>query len=458
MLHIFQSETNTEMTQKAAWKYLSESSFFVAEDWEQKSRKKFFDKFQKVTQVSFKKFEITTDDYSHILFPNCWIAESEGLLQSFQNSVDFDLLRLFEFIVSVGKFNFDKNCFRKIITTLVGERERAISIDIERSMSFFYLAIPREENFGIIMNLIENDAVKLFTEFNPGTVDIPLIFYYFRCSSFSLFKDIFTRIRQAKIRFSELLGNDNTNFLWHIGWGDCGLHKAQLVLQDAFEQKNDELERLLTQKNDNGVSVLPYHCKFANDPRIVQLLIKYSRTVSDKVIDERGRTLIHHASFDNQIVVLDFLIKVDQEKNYELTRIADDKGETCLHLACYNGNATIAEMLLKRVPELASNINDCGINALHVACLLGHQDTAQTFRRHYSGERFSNILCDDGKGNNTLHLAALYGCLDNVKLVVSLDSNILHSLNKEKQNIFHKACMKGHITIADWLLKQNSKF
>ena len=254
MLHLFQSETNTEMTQEDAWNYLCTSILFVAEDWEQTSKKKFFDKFQKVTQVSFKNFEITTNDYSHILFPNCWIAESEDLLQSFKNSVDSDLLRLFEFIVSMGKFKFDKNCFRKIITTLLGER--AISIDVERSMSVLCLVIPREENFGIIMNLIENDAVKLFTEFNSGTVDRPLIFTTLTTIVRSAYSKIFSRefvvprfvsvnywIKKRKIFYGSLPG-EIAGFIKHILSFKKLLSKTMTNWKD-FSLKKTKIKRVL---------------------------------------------------------------------------------------------------------------------------------------------------------------------------------------------------------------------
>ena len=400
MLHLFQSETDTEMTQEDAWKYLYQSTFFLAEDWNQTLRKEFFDKFQEVTQIFFKNFEIQTDDYYHEPFPHCWIAENEDLLQSFQNSVNSD--QLFDFIVYMGKFYFNENCFRKIIKTLFGER--ASSIDVENARHFFFMAIPREDNFGAIMDLMEIDAVKLFTEFNPGTVDIPLIFHYFRYSSFGLFKDIFTRIRQANIRFSELLGNKKRNILWHIGWGDCGFHKTGHVLQDAFEQNNDELEILLTQKANDGASVLHYHCEVANDPRIVQLLIKYSKTVWDKIISDNGKTLIHHACNKNQIAVLDFLLKLDKEKDYEMAKTVDENGQTCLHCACEKGNTTIVKMLLNTVPALASEINNSGMNALHCACVWGHLDAAQTLYRHFCGEGSFNCTHDLNNEDNNRFL------------------------------------------------------
>ena len=404
MLHLFQSETNTGMTQEDAWKYLMESSFFVAEDWEQNSRKKMLDKFQEVTQVSFKNFEIELGDYNHQqVFPPLWIAESEDLLQSFRNSVTIDVL--FVFIVNMGQYHFNENSFRKIITILFGER--AISIDVEKATRcLFLIQIPLEDNFRTIMDLIENDVVKIFTESYGGMVKVPLIFHYFRISSFDIFKGIFARIRQTKIRFSELLDDQKTNILWYIARGDCGIHKTSHVLQDACEQNNDELERLLTQKDFQGLSVLHYHCAFSNDPRIVQLLIKYSRTIWNKIIAERGETLIHLACYNNQIALLDFLLKLD-ENNYEVTRRADKKGETCLHYACKNGKTTIVKMLQNTVPSLASKRDNSGKKALHIACFNGHLDTAQTLCRHYCGEGFFKFMHDLNKEkNNSFPLAS----------------------------------------------------
>ena len=426
MLRLFQSETNTEMTPEDAWKYLIESLFFVAEDWEQNSRKKLFDKFQEVTQISFKNFELELTDYHHALFPRLWIAESEDLLQSFRNSVS--IVELFVFIVSMGQYHFHENCFRKMIETLIGER--AISIDVEEVARFlFSIQIPREGNFGTIMDLIENDVVKIFAEFNSEKV--PVIFRYSSFGSFGLFKGIFTRIRQAKIRFSELLGDKKTNILWYTGRGDCGYHKTHHVLQDACEQNNDELERLLTQKDSQGFSVLQYHCAVSEDPRILQLLIKYSRTVWHNVISESGETLIHIACIHNQIAVLDFVLKSDKEKNYKVTRTANENGDTCLHYACKNGKITIVKMLLNAVPDLASKINNLGKNALHIACLNGHLDTAQTLCRHYCGEGFFKFMHELNKEkNNSFPLASQ----SKMTVEETSDHELLLNVSKSEQS------------------------
>ena len=168
----------------------------------------------------------------------------------------------------------------------------------------------------------------------------------------------------------------------------------------------------------------------------MKLLINYSATVWDKVIPERGKTLIHHASINNEIAVLDFLLKLDKEKDYEMARTVNENGQTCLHCACGKGNTTIVKMLLNAVPELASEINNSGMNALHCACIRGHLDTAQTLYRHFCEEGFSNCIHDlNNEECNSFLLASESKKLKAVqKTVVSSDQECLINVNQSEQN------------------------
>ena len=389
MLHRFQSETKTEMTQEDAWKYLCQASFFVAGDWNQTLRREFFNKFQKVTEVSFQNFEMKIEDVPYALC--CWIGECEDLLLSFGNAAHSKLL--FHLIMYMGQFDFNENCFRNIITTLIGGKE--ISIDFGSEWrNIFLLAKSREENFGTIIDLMEIDAVQVFTEIVVGPSDFHPSFLCFQKSSFGLFKTIVMKIRQAKIRLSDLLNTKMRSFLWYIDWGDYGIKKTHLVLQDAFEQNNGELEKLLTQRDKQGVTVLYFKCTHSKDPRIVQLFIKYAKTIWDKEILENGETLIHYASIGNQIAVLDFLLEMNKEKNYEVTKKVNKEGRTCLHLAGMQGNTTIVKMLLNTVPELALKTDNFKQNALHSACINGHLDTAQTLYNRCCEKELFHIAHD----------------------------------------------------------------
>ena len=245
MLRLFRSETETKMSQENGWRCLSNSLLFVAGDWSQTLRRHMLDKFLKVTQMSLDKlnFENEYVKKPESILSNCWVAESEYLLQSFRTSQPSEIL--FLFIVRILKFRFDGNYFLKIIKTLFGEE--AISIDVESAWRAFVVGETQEENFGIVIDLMKEEALKVFT-YNLAESTFPLIFHYFQRESFGTFKNMFLRIRRENIRLSEILDLDRQNILWYTAWGDCNFRKTCLVLQDAFEQKNDELETLLLQK------------------------------------------------------------------------------------------------------------------------------------------------------------------------------------------------------------------
>ena len=483
MLRLFLSETRTEMSDNDAWKHLCQSLHFVDGDWNQTLRQKLLVKFLEVTQLSFNNLNFETDvvEIETSIESNCWIAESQCLLQALRNSQPSEII--FEFIAGMVSFHFNENFFQKITANLFEGRK--IRIDAESTMEAFSVRIVQEENFLTIINLLQNDVLQLITEISEKT-KIPLIFVYFQWHSFDKFKFFFTRIRQANISLSKILDHQKSNILWHTGCGDCGVQKVRHVLEDASKQSNGELETLLTHRNNKGESALRYNCLHANDPEVVIVLLQLAERFWGNDICEYGRTLIHAACLCNQIAVSHFLLSLDKQNNYGVTKMADKDGRLCLHSACMEGNTTIVEMLLEVVPELTSKADNHRCNAFQDACAGGHLEVAQMLYKHYCEEistarkkiliavnedgcirgnkHLAEWLLDqnqnllktvDENGNSILHLAVMSGNLELVKWIVNLDRSLLYSLNNQKSNSLHVACIEGHKHLAEWFLSQD---
>ena len=404
MLRLFRSETKQEMSEEDGWECLSESLLFVERHWSQTLRRKFLTEFLEVTQLSSESLE---SQFGEILFsPNCWIAESEYLLHSLRYSRPPE--KLLEFIASLAKFHFNENYFQKIFATLIGEK--VISADISMTDKYLILSyfegMVQEENLCTFFDLMEEFALEMFTKSLIGCRE-PLIFRYFQRQPFGLFEMVFKRIRQANIRLSDIFDDELNNILWYTGWGDCGCKKAQFILQEAFQQKNGELEKLFTHRNIYEESALSVNCEQSRDPRIVELILKYSTLFLDNEFLLTGQPLIHSPCIGNQIAVLDNMLQSDRESSYKMTKTTNNNGMVCIHWACFGGYTTIVKMLLNTVPELALKTDKFGKNALHFACHGGHLDTAQTLYKHYCEEGLCNLNHDENSKEQSSLLYAV---------------------------------------------------
>ena len=409
MLRLFLSEAKQEISEEVGWKYLSQSLCFVDIHWNQTLRREFLTKFLEVTQLSIESFNRKFSFeplFEELYFSNCWIAESEYLLHSLRNSQPPG--KLLGFIASLAKFHFNENYFKKIFTILIGEKMiSAYTLILEHfGVKSKFEGIVQEENLCSFFDLMEKSTLKMFTGLSFDFPK-PLTFEYFQRKPFGLFEMVFMRIRKANIRLSEIYDGEFNNILWYTGWGDCGYKKAQLILQDASKQKNDELEKLLTHRNRYKESALSVICEQSRDPRIVELILWYSTLFLDNEFLQIGQPLIHSPCIGNQIAVLENMLQFDKKRGYKMTKTTNNNGMVCIHWACFGGYTTIVKMLLNTVPELALKTDKRGRNALHFACNGGHLDTAQTLYKHYCEEGLCNLNHDENSKEQSSLLYAV---------------------------------------------------
>ena len=384
-------------------------------------------KFLEVTQLCSESFESRLGEPFFI--SNCSIAESEYLLHSLRNSQPPE--KLLGFIARLAKFHFNKNYFKKICAMLLGGK--VICVDTffreHREVWLKFQGMVQEENLCTFFDLLKEYALKMFTR-RLFKFPEPLIFEYFQRKPFGLFKMVFMRIRQANICLSDIYDVDVNNILCYTGWGDCGYKKAQLILQDAVQQKNDELEKLFTHRSWNKKSALRVNCEQIRDPRIVELILRYSTPFLDNEFLQTGQPLIHSPCIGNQIAVLENMLQSDKKSSYKMTKTTDNNSMVCIHRACFGGNTTIVKMLLNAVPELALKTDKFGKNALHFACHGGHLDTAQTLYKYYCEEGVCNLNHDE----NSKEQSSLLYAVELEKLNVLNEQDCSLKLSKADRN------------------------
>uniref|UniRef100_A0A8C7JMF4 Ankyrin repeat and sterile alpha motif domain containing 1A n=1 Tax=Oncorhynchus kisutch TaxID=8019 RepID=A0A8C7JMF4_ONCKI len=135
-------------------------------------------------------------------------------------------------------------------------------------------------------------------------------------------------------------------------------------------------------------------------------------------VDSTGYTPLHHAALNGHSEVVESLLR-----NEALTNIADNKGCYPLHLAAWKGDQRIVRLLIHQGPS-HPKLND----------------VAPFFSLHLNN-----------KFETPLDLAALYGRLEVVKLLLTAHPNLL-SCNTKKHTPLHLASRNGHLAVVEVLL------
>ncbi|KAG8002523.1 Ankyrin repeat and SAM domain-containing protein 1A [Nibea albiflora] len=143
-------------------------------------------------------------------------------------------------------------------------------------------------------------------------------------------------------------------------------------------------------------------------------------------VDSTGYTPLHHAALNGHSEVVEALLR-----NEALTNIADNKGCYPLHLAAWKGDEHIVKLLIHQGPSHPK---------LNEQSSVDHKE----FKRCGPFDPYINA-------KTPLDLAALYGRLEVVKLLLSAHPNLL-SCNTKKHTPLHLASRNGHLSVVEVLL------
>lgn len=119
-------------------------------------------------------------------------------------------------------------------------------------------------------------------------------------------------------------------------------------------------------------------------------------------------------------------------------------GWTCLHLASRNENPAILQSLAKRNINF-DVITKNGRTALHIAALHGNFENVKLIAGKI------NVNCEDYSGNTPFHEAVLGRNIEVIDYLAAKGANVL-SKNKTGSNVLHLAAGNGSDNIVEYLV------
>ncbi|KAH3720620.1 hypothetical protein DPMN_063522 [Dreissena polymorpha] len=172
-----------------------------------------------------------------------------------------------------------------------------------------------------------------------------------------------------------------------------------------------------------GNTFSPLHCAVSNgNDSCTELLLD---TLGDSIVDlvdSKGRTPVHAASFRDQVESLTLLLGHRASVNK-----VDKLGRTPIMLAASQGHLSSVELLLQSHADLTI-IDDTQNTALHYACMHGHEEVALILLDKIDDQNVINKPNNDMK--TPLHIAAKQGLTPVVQDLISKGASLTVVDNK----------------------------
>ncbi|ULT88157.1 hypothetical protein L3Y34_007397 [Caenorhabditis briggsae] len=225
-------------------------------------------------------------------------------------------------------------------------------------------------------------------------------------------------------------------------------------------------------KNGGSVSMLtkqtetPLHCaaragRAANCTFLMKEMLELEKgddgesTIrSDRSIvnarNRSGNSALHLAVSNNQLDAVDALL-AEPTILVDLPSSTGSNRVTPLMLACAKGHLEMAKKLFDKGALVEAKDKKKRTPLIH-AMLNGQMHTAA-----FLLAKGANLFLADSSGNTAAHYAAGYGFLDCLKLLASIDDEILATPNDWQLYPLSIAYLKGHYGIVSWLLEGPSK-
>lgn len=149
-------------------------------------------------------------------------------------------------------------------------------------------------------------------------------------------------------------------------------------------------------------------------------------TFPEELRDEKGRTLIHIAAANGQLVTLKSLLTHSSDIKLRLHELRDLEGCTPLHYAAFGGHHTVVKELLSSAEpsilyEFINAVTNDGSTALMYACYFKQVRVA----RELIKSNFIDLTTKNSIGHTAYSLAVKSNCKE---IISMLDSHILSLL------------------------------
>ena len=218
-----------------------------------------------------------------------------------------------------------------------------------------------------------------------------------------------------------------------------------MLLEKIKEKKND---KLLNHKNSEGQTALStaiLHKK----PRAVHALLELNASM--EVVNTIGWTPLHFATVGSNSAILQMLLSKIKEKGTLLNQ-KDSEGKTPLAQATLSNNHEAVKLLLEAGADV--KVTDCkGLNLFHhdtplviMKMLLDTIDSKQ--------QKLAMLNLRDTAGNTPLAYAAQRGDNKQVKLFLDLGADV-SNINSSDNTSLEFATLYKHLETIKLLLKQN---
>lgn len=212
-------------------------------------------------------------------------------------------------------------------------------------------------------------------------------------------------------------------------------------------------------------------------------------------IKAHGSTAIHIAAEHGHQEILRMLLEIaakdldndggEVDAPQALLRSSDSGGDTPLHHGARNGHFAVVALILKHLPRFESGSIDWGTDrsgftdsktavrhtALHLAARAGYVDIIQIlidneavleaetdyFEKWTVALRLPFEDQTEDIGYTTLHLAAIGGHLDALKILRYKGANVRARTSVLEWTALHLAAAEGHEVVTEWLLQNGAR-
>ncbi|XP_067650360.1 ankyrin repeat domain-containing protein 50-like [Haliotis asinina] len=229
-----------------------------------------------------------------------------------------------------------------------------------------------------------------------------------------------------------------------------GMHGSTSLLQTVYCGHMHVLRFLLTKEanvshlDNEGENILHVACRGGH-----LNMVKYVLSLPSVDINSRecyGETPLMKAASEGHIDVFVFIVTSRAD-----VHLLDDDGDNILHHASIGGHANIVQFIVShKLVDINSRGKD-GMTPLMRVAYYGHKKVFYLFMRE-GGE---TKLVDD-RGYNILHLAALSGQVEMVKIILSLTTVDINSRTHTGQTPLMTAAYEGHKDVFEFLLSKGA--
>ena len=160
-------------------------------------------------------------------------------------------------------------------------------------------------------------------------------------------------------------------------------------------------------------------------------------------------SILYHVCQYGSVQLLDILLF---DFHMDPASIVDDHGNTALHVATSCAQKDVVMYLVSSgCPVDCRNIR--GQTPLHLLCSQRFNDTVQFLLRWFVTELKADINSRDDRGNQPIHLSALFGCTDVITTLILDFGCDPETRGSKHRTLLHQAFSSGHTSTAKVLIE-----